>query len=187
MSLSRVLDRGGRVKRRKKPWPGRARCSAYAAEVLALPHRFSRVRRAEPVGELVHEFVLPLTLCRSSNVYGRANRFAESAVRQKTLADMVAQLGPRPSAPLPGRPHVHAVRFSSIEPDDDAIVWAKHAIDCLIVSRITRLKSGKVRRRTGLGVIKEDNPAAIERAYWWEPAPPGAGFVLLRVYTGEQR
>lgn len=82
--------------------------------------------------------------------------------------------------PLPGRPMVRAIRFSSVEPDATA-AWFKTGVDVLLPPR----KRGS-RMVAGLGLLRDDRPSALELRSWWERVPRGEGFAVLEVWTGEE-
>jgi hypothetical protein len=84
--------------------------------------------------------------------------------------------------PLPGRPMVRAIRFSSC-PTDVRSDWAKQAIDVLLPRRV-RNYSGMPRPVSGLGLIRDDRPSACDVRCWGEFAPPKQGFVLISVFEG---
>jgi hypothetical protein len=141
---------------------------AEAERILALPSAKPHIVRVEGRGSLVEQFALPLDLCRPQNRTRHAPGFALAKLKRQCLFVMRAQLSMHRTCPLPGRPQVVVVRFSSVEPDAFAD-GAKVAVDCLVK----------------LGVIVDDKPSCIDLSQSWEKAPPGAGFVILSVYTGE--
>lgn len=147
-----------------------------AREILNAPPVLPHIERPEPIGELVAEFVLPLSMCQPFNRIGRAGTaaagYALGKLKKSTYLYMWQQAGGRRLEPLPGRPHVLCCRFSSVEPDADS-GWSKNPVD--------RLKVGK----HGLGIIVDDKPRLAKVSTWWEPAPQREGFVLVGVFTGE--
>lgn len=152
---------------------------------MASPPPLSRIKRPPPVGALVARFVLPLELCQAQNrtaraamsanaVNGRSWRVGE--LKAEVAKMMGHQVRPGRREPLPGRPFVRCIRFSTIEPDTYAD-WAKMAVDvlCKPTSRAPRR----------LGFLRDDRPKDAEVSQHWEPARKGEGFVLIQVFTGE--
>lgn len=92
-------------------------------------------------------------------------------MKHDVLVLMLVQHRPR-RQPLPGRPFVRCVRFSSVEPDKYAD-WAKLPVD-----RLTA-------KSRGLGFLRDDRPGDCEIHQGWEHAKNGQGFVLVEVWTGE--
>lgn len=143
-----------------------------ASVILAAPPAKRHIVRTEPVGFLVASFVLPLELCLPLNRFAELQGYARKRVKDAALLLMLSQRSfERARQPLPGRPHVRAVRFSSVEVDRDS-GWAKVPVDRLVAAH------------GGLGLIVDDRPSLLDLACWWEPAPPKAGFVLVELYTG---
>lgn len=133
------------------------------------------IERPGPRGELVCEFALPLGLCPTSNLTRHGIRWMHSQRKEYAFIAMRTQLRlPLPfPLPLTGRPQVLAVRFSSRAPDTYSN-FAKAAVDILCVP------NGRSNRR--LGIIREDNPKALDEKQWWEPVRRGhEGFVYLQV------
>jgi hypothetical protein len=123
----------------------------------------------------VVDFVLPLHLCQTTNFTGRAGMAAQPWRLGKLKGDVLMYMlsqHPRAQRPLPGRPQVIAVRFTSVATDDSAN-GAKIPIDKLTV------------KRGGLGYIKDDRFDVCNQRSWWEPGPPGKGFQYIAVYTGD--
>lgn len=137
--------------------------AAFELAPLA-PH----IERPKLVGQCLHRFAFPLSVCPSTNMTRHGQAWKLSKMKASCAALMSAQLKSRPALPLGGRPQVMAVRFSSVEPDAYAD-WAKIPVDCL----------------KKLGIIAEDNPRAIKLSQHWEPAAPKVGFVLLECWSGE--
>jgi hypothetical protein len=81
--------------------------------------------------------------------------------------------------PLPGRPMVRAIRFSSVEPDATAS-WFKTPIDVMLPPR----KRG-AKFVAGLGLLRDDRPSALELRSWWERVPKGRGFCVVELWSGE--
>ena len=67
---------------------------------------------------------------------------------------------------------LRCIRFSSIEPDTYSDGF-KMAID--------RLMLGKER----LGYLRDDRPSDCEIVQCWEFVPPGQGFAVIEIWTGE--
>lgn len=148
---------------------------AFAHEALSAPPRKPHIERVRPAGELVQEFVLPLHLCPTANTASRAGTAAQRGMlgrlKREAYEMMRTQNGGRVrSEPLPGRPHIVCVRFSSVAPDPLA-GWQKSPVD--------RLRVG----HNGLGYIANDRSVDIQLSAWWEPGPRGNGFVLTQVWT----
>ena len=155
-----------------KTWPGNAACLRFAAEALATRPDPTWVQRVAPVGSLVWRAVLPLYLCPSGNRYAELSTRKRGQLKSEALQRLMLQHGgQRVSAPLPGRPHVQLIRFSSQAPDTRCN-WDKVPVDRLQV------------KHRGMGLIRDDDPISIDLHAWWEKAPPGKGFCLVRVYTG---
>ena len=150
---------------------------AFAESVLARPPRESWVKRPVLRGDRVAVFHLPLDLCPTRNAGRREHWSARKRLRDRVLAHLRMQwahcqpeFAGAASRPLPGRPQLVAIRFSSVPVDADA-GFAKTAIDCLTPNA------------GGIGLIEDDSPRHVERCEWWEYAPRGKGFVLLEVRT----
>ena len=139
-----------------------------ADEQLSRPPLQPHIERAKPVGQCRHRFALPLPICQPQNRTRHAQPWALGKMKAECLALMRAQMVSRPTSPLPGRPMVLCVRFSSVEPDAFAD-WAKVPVDCL----------------KKLGIIVDDKPKAIDLQQSWEPAPPKAGFCLVEIWSGK--
>lgn len=149
-----------------------AECLRHAEATLASPPRWQYVRRVEPVGELVARFVLPLNYCPTLNAFAEMNFWKRAKLKSAAQSMMLIQCGGRRrSEPLPGRPMIRAIRFTSRPTDEDA-AWMKIPTD-----RLT-CKSG------GLCYIQDDKPASVERVAWCEWSSPGSGFCMIEVYSG---
>lgn len=147
-------------------------CLNRADAVLAAPIAKPHIVRVAPVGALVARFVLPLDFCPSLNRFAELPSFARKRVKDQVATLMlVQQRFMRRLEPLPGRPFVRAIRFTSVEADRDAS-WCKVPVDRL---------TGK---HGGLGFIQDDRPSKLDLRTWWEPVPPKCGFVLLEVFSG---
>lgn len=141
-------------------------CVLRAREILAAPPARPHLQRVEPVGDLVAHFVLPLSLIQSSNPSRRKQNWQHAKTKAALQVLMRSQFVPR-SEPLPGRPMVRCIRFSSFEPDRYADTF-KVAVDRLV----------------DLKLIEDDKPALCDLHQLWEYAPPKQGFGLIEVFTG---
>lgn len=149
-----------------------AACRRFAACALGQPPE-AHVVRAEPRGQRVVSFVLPLELCPTLNSYAQMKHWQRAKIKERLLLLMRAQMPPVRLPMLTGRPWARAVRFSSVECDADA-AWCKLAVDRL------GPKNG------GLALIEDDRPSKFELHTHWERAPKGSGFVFLEVHSGGQ-
>jgi len=141
--------------------------------ILSQPPAQGHIRRVDPVGELVNQFALPLDLCKPQNRTRHSAGWALGKLKTECFKQMWIQNGGRKErAPLPGRPMVRAVRFSSVEPDRFSD-WAKVPIDRLCVGKM------------GLGYLRNDRPKDAQIECWWEPGPKSDGWCLIEVWTGE--
>lgn len=172
---------------------------AYADAVLAGPESgFSP--RVAGVGQLVHRFVLPLDLAKTTNQLismvggrGRGPQKMSGAAKSAAYKDRVwrmmsLQCMQRPERPLTGRAFVRAIRFSSHEPDQASDGGLKVAIDCLRVpvaphwdEERRKLVGGK----RGLGILIDDAQRYMRLVSWFEKVAPGRGMALLEVWSGE--
>jgi hypothetical protein len=168
-----------------------------AAARLALPPAYARIQRHPGRGTLVAAFVLPLELAAPANASRHASGWTMAAVRSVVLEVITKQLrsafdgelraflndrrkvAMRALSPLPGRPQLRAVRFSSVEPDATA-AWWKVPVDVLLPARQRRGATVE-----GIGLLRDDRPAVLETCAWWEPAPPSEGFVVIEIWSGE--
>jgi hypothetical protein len=170
-----------------------------AAAILAAPVAKQHIERPAPSdGVFVASWVLPLELCPRLNALAELPNFKRKALKTAALKIMLAQCGLRRApAPLPGRPIVRAVRFSSGEPDRDA-AWTKVPIDRLCMGSRKRPKSmltltpaqwkdAQARMGpVGLGYLADDKPSALDLQAWWEPCAPGHGCVYIELWTGAE-
>lgn len=147
-----------------------AACRRFARFALANPPA-AHIDRQEPQGLLVSSFILPLELCPTLNAYAQMPHWKRAKIKGQLLLLMRAQQ-PHRLPTIPGRPWARAIRFSSVEGDADN-AFAKMAID-----RLTP-------KNHGLGLIADDRPKMLSLHTWWEPAPRGAGFVQIDVFTGK--
>jgi hypothetical protein len=151
--------------------------TAFAAEALSKPPAQPRIRRIVPPDylALVWQCVLPLTLCPTENERHSWNKWRLHRARCNAYALMRAQHGMRDRTEiLPGNPLVLCTRFSASRADR-SFAWTKYPVDSL-----QTMRRGK-RTRLGLGFVEDDRDLDLEA--WWEPGPPNAGFVLLRVFS----
>lgn len=160
--------------------PLRAEFLAYADATLAASHHKpdAECERVAGIGELVWRCVVPLELCKRVNASDKEPAWAAGKRKRNLYTVMRTQHGRPRAEPLPGRPLVRCVRFSSVEPDQGA-GWEKAVIDVLTMPWRTAK-----REHRGLGLIREDRRECVQRAIWWEYAPKGRGFVLCEVWTG---
>jgi hypothetical protein len=146
-----------------------------ADATLVRAQQYDHIERVAGRGQLVQRFVLPLSCCLPQNRTRHGQAWKLAKLKQNTFRRMWIQNGGRVlEAPLPGRPMVRCVRFSSVEPDKFSD-WAKIPVD--------RLCCGKNRLR----YLRDDRPSDAEIIQWWEPAPRGAGFCLIEVWSGEDK
>lgn len=191
---------GVKVPKRKRSPPKPfivADARTMAATILAAPVAKPHIERPAPsAGSFVASWVLPLELCPRLNALAEMPNFKRKALKNAALKLMLAQCGlRRASAPLPGRPVVHAVRFSSGEPDRDS-AWTKVPVDRLCVGTRKRPKTMLALTPTqwreaqakmgpvGLGYLADDKPSALDLQAWWEPCAPGHGCVYIELWTG---
>jgi hypothetical protein len=155
-------------------WPGNAACLSFAIDALSKPPAKPHIVRPEPAGELVWECVVPGVYCQPGNIQSRTHWSVYHKAKKRCLGHMRGQLlGRRRTEALPGRPCVHVVRFTSVRPDKRSN-WDKAPVDCL---------TGK---HGGLGFLRDDCEEDVDLHAWWEPGKEKQGFVLVRVYAGEQ-
>lgn len=146
-----------------------------AADVLSRPPAKPHIVRVPGKGRLVRRFALPLELCPTTN----ATRHRHKGVNARTKADistvmLVQTQGRTRRAPLPGRPMIIGIRFSSRAPDVYSDGF-KMAIDRLMV--------GEKR----LGYLRDDGPGHCEIVQRWEKAPKGQGFAVLEIWSGDNQ
>lgn len=148
---------------------------------LSRPPLRSWIERPTPKGRRVATFALHLDLCKPQNRKHSMQRWQLEKMKKDVYLAMLVQLsGGAPSSPLPGRPQVFCVRFSSTPPDNYADGF-KMAVDCLTPRKGPDAKG---RIKLGFGLIADDNPRVSDVKQWWEPAPRGGGFGYLAVWTG---
>ena len=157
---------------------------AQAEWILTAPPARPHIIRAAAAGMRLHRFVLPLELCKPQNRKRFAASWELGETREAILQLLAIQLRHHlPESPLPGRPVVQCIRFSSREPDAFADSF-KMAIDCLCPPR-ARLHKGFPKRIPGVGLIADDRPVLCDVRQRWEFAPTGEGFGLIDVHEGE--
>jgi hypothetical protein len=198
---SRFRKPAADVKAPKKPRPAPKPFDAQASlemalAILAAPPKRDTITRRDPAGDIVARWVLPLECAPTGNALMKKAAYGGwclSAAKSRVRKLMLEQSGgKRAAAPLPGRPHVRVVIFSSGAEDYDQgrtkfIVdrlqpgkkqkpkkMAKHVWDAI------RAKAPPV----DLNWITNDTREAIDLASWQEPAPPKKGCVLVELYTG---
>jgi hypothetical protein len=129
------------------------------------------MKTIEAPGKTCHAcFTLPLHCAPTLNRIAEMNSWQRAKVKKDCLTRMFFQARGARKEPLPGRPIVIAIRFSSVEPDRDS-GWPKFPVD-----RLTGANQG-------LSFIVDDKPSAIDLRYWHSKAPPSKGFVYLEVWT----
>lgn len=151
----------------------RAEMLAFVDRTLSAPPARDHIVRPVSRGEVVARFVLPLELCKPQNRRDGAKPGWVHAKSKGALYAAMRSQCARRATPLPGRPQVIAIRFSSVEPDRYAD-WAKAAIDILCVGRW----HGQGNR---LGLLRDDRPKDADVHQHWEPARQGEGFVYIEV------
>lgn len=145
---------------------------ALAADVLSRPPAKPHIVRVQGRGRLVRRFALPLALCPTTNSTRHAPKGQNARIKADiTTVFKVQTKGQVRNAPLPGRPQILCIRFSSKEPDAYSDGF-KMAIDRLMV--------GKDR----LGYLRDDRPSDCEIVQRWEKASPRKGFCILEIWTG---
>jgi hypothetical protein len=169
-----------------------------ADEILAGPCR-GYLPRVPGRGNLLQRFVLPLELCKTTNALlsmmqsrpRKGSKFTPAA-QSKALEERVFRMmflqHPRIRVePLAGRPMIRIVRFSSVE-SDEAADGMKLARDLLRMPKApvwSPSRNRMVGGRKGFGFLVADAPRYVETARWWDYAPPGKGFSLLEIWSGE--
>lgn len=151
-----------------------AGATRLADKILAEPPAKPHIVRPTLRGERVFRFSLPLDLCPTTNAT-RHGQAWEAARRKKAVWSWLQSqwlAAGCPRGPLPGRPQVICVRFSSREPDAHSD-WAKVAVDQLCPAR--------GQNNFGVGLIVDDRPSLTEIIQWWEPGPMLGGFVVVEV------
>lgn len=172
----------GRITARQEPFDFRG-AVWLARRALQRPVAKQHIERHDGHGVLIAYFALPLTVAPPMNRHREIEPWALEKLKKSCLQRMQVQLilqrretpaalqAAGVSTPLPGRPQVRAIRFSSVEPDKNS-AWSK-----IIVDRLT----GK---HGGLGLIQDDKPELLEERDWWEPCAAGEGFVYLELWSG---
>lgn len=188
-----------RSKRKKAPKefsvPG---ALALADQIFAGPCAY-HLPRVPGRGVLVFRFVLPLELCKTTNALISmmsarpkvGQKKFTPAMQSKALEERVFRMMwlQHPTvcdAPLPGRPMLRIVRFSSVESDEGAD-GMKLARDLL---RVPRAPAWSERHRKicggrkGFGFLVDDAPRFVETARWGEKIAPGKGFSMIEIWSG---
>jgi hypothetical protein len=161
-----------------------------AAQKMASAPPAPWVSRPQLRPELVARFVLPLSLCPTSNTTSRAvpvwvhterkRKVWESMVYQEKILD---NMRPKERLKL-DRPQVIAVRFA-IKSCDSYSDFAKAAVDMLKDETDGYIKIGRKRVRKPvprLGYLRDDSPQFVELHQWWEPVKKRAEeFVYIEV------
>ena len=128
--------------------------------------------------KLVARFFLPLELCPTANALGEMERWKKGKLKKEALNFMLLQymknrnLWPL-NKPLPGKPLIRAIRFSSRAPDPES-GWSKIVID--------RLLPDKGR----MGLIEDDSEDKLTREMHWHRAKPGVGYCVFELLTDTQ-
>ena len=149
-----------------------AEAMAMAADVLSRPPAKAHIVRTVGRGRLVRRFALPLELCPTTNATRHAPMGQNARIKEDITRVMKAQTGGRVrNAPLPGRPQIIGIRFSSRQPDKYSDGF-KLAID--------RLMRGEER----MGYLRDDNEDACDIVQRWERTPKGIGFAILEIWSG---
>lgn len=176
-----------KVPAHKKPFD-RVGSLAFARAALSRPVAEPHIKRVEPVGRVLYEFVLPLHVLEAQNRKRGATAGILATVTKRCFKLLREQFGKRRAhAPLPGRPQICCVRFTVREPDAFADTF-KVAVDRLTVYKPRKVNLGRGRYRmsddTNLGIIVDDRPRDADVNQWWEPAPQGKGFGYIRICSG---
>lgn len=194
--------RKGRRGKGKKPFDIPAALQRADA-VMAGPH-FGIAPRVPGKGNLVHRFVLPLELCKTTNslismLVGGSRMpprpgqrqftgAAQMAALEKKIWDMMYLQHPFVRAdPLPGRPMLRIVRFSSKE-HDEAADGTKLARDLLrrpIPPKWDEKKRELKPGRKGFGFLVDDAQQFVETVRFWEKVSPGNGLGLIEIWSGQ--
>lgn len=156
--------------------------------ILAAPPAKAWITRPVPHGPVIAQFVLPNEICKPTNATRGAAAWSQAKVKKRVWEAMLLQVGRMRAFPLPGRPQIIAIRFSSSKSDPYAD-WGKVPVDMTRMWRDERVKhpvTGKtvVRKIRGLGFIAEDSGEHVELSQHWEPARQGQGFTYLEIRSG---
>ncbi len=146
-----------------------------ADKVLAEPPAFPHIVRVTGVGELVRRFAVPIELCPTTNETRHQKGWQLAKTKKNLFAVMLSQTRMIRSVPLPGRPMLRCIRFSSKEPDKYSD-WMKMAVDRLLV--------GESIDDQRLGYLSDDSPSRVDIHAWWEAVPKGKGFCVIELWTG---
>ncbi len=193
---------GGAAKKPVKPKKRKqafdhAAALAMTQAILAAPPAKAHIVRRDAVGALLLQMIFPLEDAPTGNMQLKMSRNAPwqyDKLKRRVLARMLRQAGGRRREPLPGRPHIRAVVFSSGREDYDR-GRTKVILDRLQCGRRVRpdeipLEQWRKLEPTlpplELGWLQDDTVDAIDLATWQEVAPRGKGCVLVEVYTGAE-
>lgn len=139
-------------------------------------------------GNAVVLFVLPSTLCKTTNEMSRLGMVGQSwrikKYKQAVYDCMAAQCRPF-GEPLKGRPQILCCKFGGKAPDRYAN-FGKVAVDRLLPSRRIKTKKG-FSLIQGLNIISDDSTTAIEEHQWWYPAKREDACLVIQVRTGEHQ
>lgn len=141
-------------------------------------------------GEIIARFVLPLSLCPTTNSTSRVIPAWVHADRKQRVWEfmkyqdlILGNLRPKKRVKV-GFPQVNAVRFA-IKSCDAYSDFAKAAVDMLKDETDGYIKIGRKRVRKPvprLGYLRDDSPQFVELHQWWEPVTKRAEeFVYLEV------
>lgn len=151
-----------------------------ADRILAGPPS-GHLPRIEGRGTLVARFALPLELAAPTNRRHYQQQWALASMKAKVFRMLQLQHPEIRATPLPGRPQVRCIRFSTVEPDAFSD-WHKMPVDCLCPMKPPRKEGG--RKKLGLGLLFDDKPQHADVVAWWEKAPQRQGLALIEVWTG---
>jgi hypothetical protein len=166
----------------------RAEMLSRADAILSAPPASQYTERHAGRGKLVVRFALPLELAKPANSTRHAKGWMMARHRADVLDAMRAQwrFKREPidvTLPLPGRPMIRCIRFSSTDPDATA-AWWKTCVDVLLLTRTRRTRRG-IHVVDGIGLLADDRPGVLETRAWHEAVPRGHGFALIEVWTGD--
>lgn len=162
-----------RVRESKPPFIPREALKR-ADDILSFAPARAHIVRIEGKGRLVRRFALPLDLCQPQNRTRHGQGWQLGKLKKECFDSLWMQNSHTIQRdPLPGRPMVRCIRFSSSEPDAFSD-WAKIPVDRLCA------------RHMGLGYIRDDKPSVAEIVQWHEPTTRGQGFCLFEIWTGEE-
>ena len=150
----------------------------WCTDRLSQPPHAKHVMRIEPKGHCKFRCVLPLELCPTTNKTRHTSRWSHNQrmVRLRNLMSAQAlACGWHVSfGPLPGRPQVICIRFSTRRPDRFGD-WAKEPVDLL------------TSKNNGLNFIRDDSDLHCDLYQTWEPSGKrGVGCCLIEVWTNPE-